>query len=203
MKGRNWARLLAYVTGMVNQELLLQNEYLAAENRILRAHLPARLRLSDSERATVAEIGKRLGRKALAQVACVTKPDTILAWYRKLIAQKFDGSKRRCYPGRPRTSPEVEGLIVQFARENSSWGYDRIAGALANLGHNVSDQTVGNILRRHGIAPAPKRRQTTTWKEFIAAHMAVVAARAMAAKHKFRIYPTMAKRSRAERASLL
>src|SRR3954447_21938288 len=85
---KNWARLLAYVTGLVNQELLLQNEYLAAENRILRAHLPPRLRLSDPERETLAEIGKRLGRRALAQVACVAKPDTILRWYRKLIAEK-------------------------------------------------------------------------------------------------------------------
>ena len=98
MKETKWIRLLAYVTGLVNQELLLQNEYLAAENRVLRAHLPARLRLSDPERSTVAEIGKRLGRKALAQVACVAKPDTILAWYRRLVAQKFDGSKQRRTP---------------------------------------------------------------------------------------------------------
>ena len=108
----NWARLLAYVTGLVNQELLLQNEYLAAENRILRSHLPSRLRLSNPERETLAEIGKRLGRKALAQVACVARPDTILAWYRRLIAAKFDGSKHRSYPGRPRISPEVEALVV-------------------------------------------------------------------------------------------
>ena len=94
-KKKNWARLLAYITGLVNQELLLQNEYLAAENWILRASLPSRLRLSDPERETLAEIGKRLGRKALAQVAVVAKPDTILAWYRRLIAQKFDGSKHR------------------------------------------------------------------------------------------------------------
>src|SRR5439155_11459944 len=97
----HWARLLAYVTGLVNQELLLQNEYLAVENRILRAHLPSRLRLSDAERTTLAEIGRKLGRKALANVACVAKPDTILAWYRRLVAAKFDGSRRRSYPGRP------------------------------------------------------------------------------------------------------
>ena len=102
MKDGKWARLLAYVTGLVNQELLLGNEYLAAENRILRAHLPPRVRLSDPERSTLAEIGKRLGRKLLKDVACVAKPDTILAWYRQLIAQKFDGSKFRSYPGRPR-----------------------------------------------------------------------------------------------------
>src|SRR5689334_14654407 len=175
MKENKWVRLLAYVTGLVNQELLLQNEYLAAENRILRAHLPARLRLSNPERATLAEIGKRVGRKALAQVACVAKPDTILGWHRRLVAVKFDGSKRRSYPGRPRISPEAESLVLRFARENPSWGYDRIAGALAYVGHQVSDQTVGNVLNRHGIAPAPRRRQTTTWKDFIRSHMAVLA----------------------------
>jgi putative transposase len=175
MPDNKLARLLAYVTGLVNQKLLLQNEYLIAENRILRAHLPARMRISDPERSTLAEIGKRLGRTALQQVACVAKPDTILAWYRRLIARKFDGSKHHASSGRPAMAPEVEALIVRFARENSGWGYDRIVGALANLGHSVSDQTVGNILRRYGIAPAPKRSQNTTWKDFIASHMAVLA----------------------------
>ena len=170
-----WARLLAFVTGLVNQELLLRNEYLAAENRILRAHLPSRLRLSDPERSTLAEIAKRLGRKALKDIARVAQPDTILAWYRRLVAQKFDGSRHRTYPGRPRVSPEVEGLVVRFARENRGWGYDRIVGALVNLGHSVSDRTVGNILRRHNIAPAPERSRTTTWKEFIRSHMDVLA----------------------------
>jgi hypothetical protein len=171
----HWARILSFVTGLVNQELLLRNEYLVAENRILRAHLPARLRLSDAERFTLAEIAKRLGRKALQEIARVTKPDTLLAWYRQLVAHKFDGSRRRGYPGRPRISPEVERLVVRMARENRGWGYDRIVGALANLGHAISDRTVGNILRRHNIAPAPERSRTTTWKEFIRSHMEVLA----------------------------
>jgi hypothetical protein len=76
-----WARTLSFVTGLVDQELLLRNEYLAAENRILRAHLPNRLRWSDAERSTLAEIAKRLGRKALQEIARVAKPDTLLAWY--------------------------------------------------------------------------------------------------------------------------
>ncbi len=97
-----WARILAYITGTVDQELLLRNEYLASENRILRAQLKGRLQLSDADRATLAEIGHRLGRKALEDVANAAKPDTILGWYRKLVARKFDGSKRRRYPGRPR-----------------------------------------------------------------------------------------------------
>jgi putative transposase len=132
------------VIGLVNQELLLRNEYLAAENRILRGHLPSRLRSSDAERSTLAEIAKRLGRKALQDIARVAKPDTILAWYRRLVAHKFDGSRQRAYPGRPPSglSEKLEALVVRFARENRSWGYDRIAGALANLGHWISDQTV-------------------------------------------------------------
>ena len=78
-------------------------------------------------------------------------------------------------PGRPRIEPKLEALIVQMAKENSGWGYDRIVGALANLGYTVSDETVGNVLKRHGIAPAPKRSQATTWKEFIQLHLAVLA----------------------------
>ena len=85
----------------------------------------------------------------LQQVAHLAKPDTILTWYRRLAAEKFDGSKQRRTPGRPRISREIEDLVVRMARENSGWGYDRIVGALANLGYQVSDQTVGNILRRH------------------------------------------------------
>jgi transposase InsO family protein len=175
MKNTQVARLLAYVTGMVNQQVLLQNEYLIAENRILRAHLPTRLRLTDPQRSTLAEIGKRLGRQALQRVACVAKPETILAWYRKLIARKFDGSKYRRYPGRPAVGHEVAELVLRMARENTAWGYDRIAGALNNLGHCISDQTVGNVLRRFGVAPAPKRRQQMKWADFIRSHMAVLA----------------------------
>lgn len=175
MRNRKWLRLLAYVTGSVNQELLLRNEYLAAENQILRAKLPSRLRLANPERETLAEIGRRLGRKALREVACVAKPDTILTWYRRLIARKFDGSRNRRCPGRPPVDREIMQLVVRMARENSGWGYDRIVGALANLGHQLSSQTVKNILRRHGIAPAPRRSQITTWKDFLAAHLNVLA----------------------------
>jgi putative transposase len=148
----DWPRLLAYITGTVDQELLLRNEYLVAENRILKAQIKARLRLSDAERTTLAEIGHRLGRKALEEVAAAAKPDTILGWYRKLIANKFDGSKVRGTQGRPRIDEEIENLVVRMAKENPSWGYDRIVGAIANLGHKLSDETVGNILRRHDCA---------------------------------------------------
>ena len=115
----DWARILAYVTGMVDQELLARNEYLAAENRILKSQLNGRLRLSDTERATLGEIG--------------------------------------------------------MAEENRDWGYDRIAGALANLGYEVCDQTVGNVLQRHALPPAPERKRTTPWPAFIRTHLALLA----------------------------
>src|SRR5204863_2627605 len=117
----DWARILACVTGTVDQELLARNEYLAAEHRILKAQLKGRLKLSDAERATLGEIGHRLGRKVLGEVVTVARPDTILAWYRKLVARKFDGSKARRGPGRPRVTREVEQLIVRMAVENRDW----------------------------------------------------------------------------------
>jgi transposase len=126
--------------------------------------------LSDAERKTLAEIGMRLGKKALEEIASIVKPETILLWHRKLIARKFDGSKKRVYPGRPRIEGDLENLILRMAQENRSWGYDRIVGALANLGYKMSDNTVGNILKRNGLAPAPERKKTTTWKEFIRTH---------------------------------
>ena len=112
----------------------------------------------------------------LAEVANIVRPDTILAWHRRLVARKFDGSKKRTYPGRPPVDRDLEDLIVRLATENRDWGYDRIAGALANLGHEVSDQTVGNILKRHDIPTAPERKKTTTWTEFIRSHRDVLAA---------------------------
>src|SRR6516165_4050937 len=172
----DWKHLLAYITGTVDQELLLRNEYLVTENRMLRNQITGRVRLTDGERKTLAEIGQKLGKHALAEVAKIVKPDTILAWHRSLVAQKFDGSTQRKPPGRPTIDQEVEALIVRMARDNRSWGYDRIVGALANLGHTVSDQTVGNILKRHGLPPAPERKTTTTWKEFIRTHLDVLVA---------------------------
>jgi putative transposase len=118
----------------------------------------------------LAEIAHRLGRKALEEVASTAQPDTILGWYRRLIANEFNGSRFRQRVGRPRIAEEIERLVLRMAKENPSWGYDRIVGALANLGHRLSDQTVGNIFRRHGLSPAPKRKQAVSWKDFIRSH---------------------------------
>jgi putative transposase len=172
----DWKQLLVYISGTVEEELLLRIEYLVAENRILRDQIKGRVHLSDAERRTLAEIGKKLSKPALEEVASIVKPDTILAWHRKLVAQKFDGSKHRKSLGRPRIEPELQELVLRIARENRSWGYDRIQGALKHLGYTISDQTVGNILKRHNLPPAPERQTTTTWKEFIRSHIDVLVA---------------------------
>ena len=98
----DWKALLAYITGSVDQALLLRNEYLVTENRILRNQIKGRVRLSDGERKTLAAIGQKLGKKVLEEVANIVNPDTILAWHRRFVAQKFDGSTQRKALGRPK-----------------------------------------------------------------------------------------------------
>ena len=170
----DWNTLLAYIAGSVDEELLLRNAYLVAEHRILRDQIKGRVQLSDAERQTLAEIGKKLGKQVLEEIAKAAKPDTILGWHRKLVAQKFDGSNQRQPRGRPRVEKDMEDLVVEMAKANRSWGYDRLAGALAALGYDISDQTVGNILKRRGLPPAPERKKTSTWREFIRTHMDVL-----------------------------
>jgi transposase InsO family protein len=170
----DWKTLLAYISGSVDEELLLRNEYLVAENRILPHQLTGRVQLTDVERATLAEIGKKLGKQALEDIATIVKPETILGWNRRLAAAKCDGSNRRRFPGRPRVDKALEDLVVQMAKENRSWGYGRLAGALAHLGYDISAQTVGNILKRRGLPTAPERQKTTTWSACIRTHMDVL-----------------------------
>ena len=137
-----WKRLLAYITGSVDQELLVRNEYLVTENRILRAQIRGRLRLTDGERKTLAVIGKQLGKKALEEVASIVKPDTILAWHRRLNAKKSDGSKKRKCPGRPSIDAEVEKLILRFGVENKC-SYMGCCGPIASKAALISDISPG------------------------------------------------------------
>ena len=134
-----------------------------------------RVRLNDDQRRRLAAKAKGLGRKLLAEVATIVTPETLLAWHRKLIAQKYDGSGKRG-PGRPRTAGEIEALVVRMAEENRDWGYRRIQGALSNLGHEIARSTIAEILERHGIEPAPERSRKTTWKEFLTRHWELIVA---------------------------
>jgi hypothetical protein len=172
----DWKKLLGSVTKSLDRELRLRKQYLLAEHCILRQQVRGRLLLTDSDRKELAAIGQQLGRKALEEIATIAKADTILAWHRKFAPPQCDGAKPRPSAGRPRIDQEIEDLAVRMARENRSWGYDRIVGALANLGYTLSDQTVGNILERHGLPPAPERKKTVAWREFVRVHLDILRA---------------------------
>ena len=168
--------LLISLAGCLNQHQRDVIDYLQEENHVLRQQLGnQRLRLNDDQRRRLAAKAKMLGRGILREVATIVTPETLLAWHRKLIAQKYDGSEQR-RPGRPRTGDEIENLIVRMATENRDWGYRRIQGALANLGHEVARSTIANILKEHGLEPAPERNRKTTWKEFLSRHWEVIVA---------------------------
>jgi len=172
-----WHLFTLTAIGAAEQDYQRKIDYLMAEVRVLKAKIgKKRIPLSDDERRVLAVKGKELGRRALEQVAGIVTPDTILRWHRELVAAKWNHTDKRKSPGRPKTSKEIEELVLRMAKENPTWGYDRIQGALANLGHELSDATVGNILKAYGIEPAPERKKQTTWKTFIKAHRDVLAA---------------------------
>ena len=133
------AAWLAVWLGRVLQE---QVDYLKAENHLLREKLaPKRVMLTDAERRKLAMLGKALGRKGLTVVATIASPETILRWYRELVAKKYDGSQQR-RQGRPKTAADIAALIVRMAKDNDRWGYTRIMGALKNLGHEIGRNTI-------------------------------------------------------------
>jgi len=168
--------LVVAIAGWLNQRQQHVIEYLIEENRTLPEQIGnRRLRFTDNQRRRLAAKAKRLGRKVLAQVATIVTPETLLAWHRRLIAQKYDGSACRA-PGRPRTSSEVSKLIIRLTEENRSWGYTRLQGALANLGYTIGRTTIADVLKRHGIEPAPERNRKTTWKEFLRRHWTQIVA---------------------------
>src|SRR5215472_10267609 len=162
--------LVVSLAGWMNQHQQHVIQYLMEENRVLREQIGSRrLRFTDDQRRRLAGKAKRLGRKLLHEIATIVTPETLLAWHRRLIAKKYDGSANRG-PGRPRTAAEIVALVTRMAEENRSWGYRRIQGALSNLGHFLAFKTIANILKEHGIEPAPERSRKTTWKEFISRH---------------------------------
>ena len=166
--------LLVLIAGWLNryQEDII--EYLKAENAVLRERLGMhRLALTDKERRRLALKGKALGRARLRDLGPIVSPDTILRWYRELVARKYDGTSRR-RPGRPRTKQDIVELVLRMARENPGWGYTRIRDALRHVGHDIGRSTVKRILQDHGLEPAPHRG--TSWATFIRAHWGSIAA---------------------------
>src|ERR671935_134231 len=170
--------LIAMVAGWLQRHQQQVITYLIEENRVLKAQLGGRrLRLTDTDRRRLATLAHPLGRARLKAVATIATPETLLRWYRRLIAQKYAGSQQRRPLGRPRVAEEVEQLVIRMAEENATWGYRRIQGALANLGHQIDKLTVRNILRRHHLEPAPQRRKGGMgWAQFLKRHWEVLAA---------------------------
>ena len=168
--------LLTIFAGWVNRHQLIVIDYLQAENSMLRERLKGRrLRFSDAERALLARKAKAVGRRALLELGTIVTPDTLLRWHRHLVAAKWNFSDRR-RPGRPGVMKAISALIVRMANENRGWGYTRIQGALANLGHRVGRGTVANVLKRNGIEPAPQRGMRSSWSTFLRSHWEVLAA---------------------------
>ena len=168
--------LLLVFAGWVNHEQQAAIDYLREENTVLREQLgDRRIRFTDAQRRRLAVRGKVLGRKLLASVAGIVTPDTILRWYRKLIAKKYDGTAKRG-PGRPKTKPDIAELLLWMARDNPGWGYTRIRGALFELGHDIGRNTIKRILLEHGLEPAPERGKQMRWSTFLKAHGEAIAA---------------------------
>jgi len=171
-----WHLLLLILAGWINRRQQDAIEYLLTENRVLREKLgKKRILLNDDQRRQLAVKGRILGRKMLEQLANIAAPDTILRWHRELVARHWDYGSRRKATGRPPVAAEIVGLVLRLAKESPTWGDDRIQGALANLGHRISDTTVANILRAHGIEPTPDRRRQSTWGSFLETHWQVLA----------------------------
>ncbi len=168
--------IVLVVAGWLQRAQSRRIEFLLAENRLLRTRLgPRRLRLTVPERRTLAEKGRAVGRKMLDGLSSLATPDTILGWYRNLVAAKYDGSEVRA-PGRPRSPNASTKLQLTMARENPSWGYTRLRGALSNVGVKLGRSTIQRILAEHGLEPAPRRGRSMSWKTFLAAHAGAIAA---------------------------
>ena len=165
-----WHMLLAVLCGMVNQRQQQIIEFQNAQiDTLLKQLGKKRLLLNDDQRRLLAVKAHAIGRKTLLELTTIVTPDTILRWHRRLVARKFDSSDKR-KPGRPRIRQVIVDAIVRFARENPTWGYDRIQGALKNVGYHIADSTVANVLKAHGIGPAPERQRTAAWPMFLKAH---------------------------------
>lgn len=151
-------------------------EYLREENRVLRELLHAkRLPLSDAQRRRLAIKAKEVPRAKLLEIGPLVTPHTLLKWFRRLVAAKYDGSSQH-QPGRPPKPEELRQLVVRIARDNDTWGYTKIRDVLALLGHEISRSTVRRILKADGITPAPDRLKHMPWATFLKAHWGAIAA---------------------------
>ena len=175
MSTKPWMMLVSMMAGWINRQQQEAIEYLKEENKILRDELlkatgKKRIFLNNKQRRRLAILAKRVGRKALFDISGVFSPDTLLLWHKKLVAQKYDGSKNRGKGGRPRISDYLRELIIDMAKDNKHLGSRKLHGFLKYLGLKVSPATVSRVLREHCIDPTTTRPERTSWNEFIKAH---------------------------------
>jgi len=178
MKENLWLTLVTCLAYCVDRELWKAIDYLKEQVRVLKEQQEKdkRILLNDQQRIRLAAKAKCLTRELLEATTVLFTPETVLGWYRKLIAQKYDGSEHRKNPGRPRISQEIIDLVIRFKKENPHWGYTRIRDYLVHLGYKIGETTVKNILLENGFDPEPDLTRKTTWKEFIKSHWNVLAA---------------------------
>ena len=162
--------LITKIHQLFSSDLALENDYLRQENRILRSKLGRRVPLTETDRRILVKYGLRI-KERLAEIVSIATPETLLAWNRRQKQEKWTRQEEPNKPGRPRKGCDTEVLAVKLAEENG-WGYRRIAGELKKLGHKVSPSYVRDVLRRHGLPPAPKRKGLS-WKQFIQSHLEV------------------------------
>ena len=168
--------LLLTIAGWMTRDHQRVTGYLLAENAVLREQLRGRRILyTDTQRRRLATAAKKLGRRALRQLDTLVTPDTLMRWYRRLVANRYDGTRSRGVT-RTRRTPDIVELVLRMAKENSTWGYTRIRGALFNLGHEVGRNTIKRILIEAGLDPAPERSKRTSWSDFLRAHWGAIAA---------------------------
>ena len=179
MKQRLWLSLITCLAYCIDKELYKAIDYLREQVRVLVEHQEKqdkRIILTNRQRMRVAAKAKKLSRRMLEQCTELFTPDTIMRWYRKLIAEKYDGSQNRRYAGRPPILQEIVDLVIRFKQENPRWGYKKIRDQVVYLGYNICKSSVKNILIENGYDPEPDLTVRSTWHEFIRSHWDVLAA---------------------------
>ncbi|MGD8787326.1 MAG: integrase core domain-containing protein [Phycisphaerales bacterium] len=176
MRHKLWITLATYLASCIDKELYKAIDYLKEQVKVLKElqENERRILLNNHQRIRLAAKAKHLTRKLLDETTVLFTPETILGWYRKLIARKYDGSKNREYPGRPNINREIVKWTLKIRKDNPRWGSQRICDILNSLGFEVCRTTVRNILIKYGYDPEPDAKPT--WIQFIKSHWNVMAA---------------------------
>jgi hypothetical protein len=179
MKQKLWITLITCLAYCIDKELYDAIEYLKEQVQVLleqQQKQNKRIRLTRNQRIRLAAKAKKLSRKMLEDCTVLFTPDTIISWYNKLIAQKYNGVTNRKKVGRPQISKEIIALVIRFKKENPRWGYQKITDQIVYLGLTIGPSSVKNILLENGYDPEPDLMIKSTWHEFVSSHLNVLAA---------------------------